>query len=155
MTTGISKEKALAKAQNICAKMEKCKGDIRQKLFEWKVEKQFHDEILEQLEKDKFIDENRFVKFFVRDKYKLNKWGKVKIDFTLRAKEVSSDVIQDALESIDLDEYTEICKDLLQKKLKSLTKEEPDQQKQKLVRFGQSRGYEASLVYKIAEKLLV
>jgi len=154
MTSGTSKEKALAKAQNICAKMEKCKGDIRQKLFEWKVEKQFHDEILEQLEKDKFIDENRFVQYFVRDKYKLNKWGKLKIDFALRAKEVSADTIQEALESIDHEQYTEICRDSLQKKLKTLQNDGHEKQKEKLIRFGQSRGYEALLVYKIVCEIM-
>ncbi len=154
MINGLSKEKALAKAQNICAKMEKAKGEIRQKLFEWKIEKQFHDEILKSLENDKFIDESRYVKFFVRDKYKLNKWGKIKIDFALRAKEISSELINDALESIDMEEYNEICMDLLQKKLKTISKDGDEKQREKLIRFGQSRGFEANLVYKIVEKLL-
>jgi len=153
MLSGTSKDKALAKAQNICAKMEKCRGDIRQKLFEWKVEKPFHDEILEQLIKDKFIDEKRFVQYFVRDKYKLNKWGKLKIDYALRAKEISSETIEYALENIDLEEYTDICRDLLQKRLKTLANDVADKQKVKLIRFGQSRGYEGAMVYKIVENL--
>jgi regulatory protein len=153
MNNGISKEKALAKAQNICAKMEKSKGEIRQKLFEWKVEKQFHNEILELLEKDKYIDENRFVHFFVRDKFKLNKWGKIKIDFALRAKEISSDLIFEAIESIDFDDYVKTCKDLLKKKLKTMGDDMNEKRREKLMRFGQSRGFEANLVYKLSEEL--
>lgn len=154
MGIGISKEKALAKAQGICAKMEKSKGEIRQKLFEWKVEKQFHNEILSQLEKDKFIDENRFVHFFVRDKFKLNKWGKIKIEFALRSKEISSELIHEALESIDIEYYKETCKDLLKKKLKSLTNDEPEKQREKLIRFGHSRGFEAHIVFAFVDELL-
>jgi regulatory protein len=154
MNIGISKEKALVRAQGICAKMEKSKGEIRQKLFEWKVEKQFHNEILNLLEKDKFIDENRFVHFFVRDKFRLNKWGKIKIEFALRSKEISTELIHEALESIDIEDYGETCKDLLQKKLKTLDVSEPEKRREKLIRFGQSRGFETNLVYKMVGELL-
>jgi regulatory protein len=154
MTKGLSKEKALAKAQSLCAKMEKSRGDIRKKLYEWRVEKQFHEEILEILEKEKFIDEGRYVRLFVRDKLKLNKWGKIKIDYALKAREISSKIIQEALEEIDMDEYAEICFDLLKKKLKTLSEDEPEMQKEKLARFGQGRGYESALLKRIIGELL-
>jgi len=154
MIKELSKEKGLAKAQAICAKAEKCKADMRQKLYDWKVNPTHHNNILESLVNDKFIDEERYVGFFVRDKFKLNKWGKVKIEFALRNKQIPSELIQNHLEKIDTTEYHEVCKDLVIKKMKSLKEEDSRKLKEKLLRFAHGRGFEASLVISIVEGLI-
>jgi regulatory protein len=148
------KEKALIKAQEICAKQEKCKADIRKKLFEWKVDTNDHSWILEQLENENFIDEKRYAGFFVRDKFKFNKWGKIKIEFELRAKQINSDTIRESINLIDLSEYKNTCKALLNQKLRGLRDEEPSKIKEKLLRFGHSRGFEPELLFKLLENML-
>ena len=153
MIKELSKEKGLAKAEAICAKAEKCKADIRQKLFEWKVNPAYHNSILESLVKDRFIDEERYVEFFVRDKFKLNKWGKTKIEFALRNKQISSEIVQQNLEKIDTKTYSAICKELIIKKKKTIKEEDIRKLKEKLLRFAHGRGYEASLVFSIIEEL--
>ncbi|NOZ34188.1 MAG: hypothetical protein GXO80_02695 [Chlorobi bacterium] len=75
----ITYQKALNKAMYLCSKAEKCKSDIRKKLYEWKANPDEYDNIINQLEEQKFIDEVRFVKYYVRDKFEFNKWGKIKI----------------------------------------------------------------------------
>ncbi len=154
MIKELSKEKGLAKAQAICAKSEKCKADIRQKLYDWKVNPEHHISILESLVKDRFIDEERYVGFFVRDKFKLNKWGKVKIEFTLRNKQILNELIQTHLEKIDANDYYESCKNLIIKKMKTLKEEDSRKVKEKLLRFAHGSGYEASLVISIVDKLV-
>lgn len=148
------KEKALIKAQEICAKQEKCKADIRKKLFEWKVDTNDHSWILEQLENENFIDEKRYAGFYVRDKFKFNKWGKIKIEFELRAKQINSDTIRESINLIDLSEYKNTCKALLNQKLRGLRDEEPSKIKEKLLRFGHSRGFEPELLFKLLENML-
>ncbi len=150
----LSKEKGLAKAQAICAKAEKCKAEIRQKLYDWKVNPKYHEEIIESLVKDRFIDEERYVNFFVRDKFKLNKWGKVKIEFALRNKQISHDIIQQHLEQIDVNEYNQTCKDLIIKKIKTTKEDDTRKLKEKILRFAHGRGYEASLVISIVDKMV-
>jgi regulatory protein len=154
MIKELSKEKGLAKAQAICAKAEKCKADIRQKLYDWKVNPKYHEEILVSLVKDRFIDEERYVNFFVRDKFKLNKWGKVKIEFALRNKQIPHDIIQQHLEQINANDYKETCKDLIIKKIKTIKEEDTRKLKDKVLRFAHGRGYEASLVISIVDELL-
>jgi regulatory protein len=154
MTYTIDKQTALKKAQNICAKQEKCKADIRQKLFEWKVETKDHNWILEHLEKENFIDETRYAGFYVRDKFRFNKWGKIKIEFELRSKQIPVEILKEALETIDSKQYLEACKNLLNQKLNSLKDKEPYKLKEKLIRYGQSKGYEAEIVFSISEKLI-
>jgi regulatory protein len=148
------KLKALKKAQYICSRQEKCRADIQKKLFEWKVEPKDQLWILEQLEKERFIDETRYCGFFVRDKFRLNKWGKTKIEFELKAKLIPDQIIREALKTIDETEYQETCRLLLIQKSKTLKGLEPSLITEKLIRFGYSRGFEADLIYKLAGILI-
>jgi regulatory protein len=146
--------KVLKKAQYICARQEKCRADIIRKLYEWKVEPKDHAWILEQLEKENFIDETRYTGVFVRDKFRFNKWGKTKIEFELKAKLIPDEIIREVLKTVDETEYQETCRLLLIQKLKTLKGLEPSLIKEKLIRFGYSRGFEADLIYKLAGILI-
>jgi len=154
MKKQITPEQALAKAQNICASQEKCKADIRKKLYDWKIQAIEIEKILNKLIKDKFIDENRYTSFYVRDKYKLNKWGRIKIEFSLKQKQIEQRIITNVLEEINDEEYKEIFRTELKKKLKSLKNEEKHKLKEKLLRFAQSRGYEPELSVSVVKNLL-
>jgi regulatory protein len=154
MIKSTDKNSALKKAQNICAKQEKCKAEIRQKLYEWKVDAKDHSWILDQLVSEKFIDEQRYAVFYVRDKFRFNNWGKIKIEFELRAKQIEAPIIKEALENIDYENYYLTCETLLKHKLKSLKDKEYNKLKEKILRFGQSKGFEMDLVFSISEKLL-
>ena len=154
MKKQITSEQALIKVQNICASQEKCKADIRKKLYDWKIPSVEIENILGKLVEDKFIDENRYVGFYVKDKYKLNKWGRIKIEFSLRQKQIEQKIIVNALEEINEEEYRDIFWDELKKKRKSLKNEEEYKLKEKLLRFTQSRGYEMELAVSMVEELL-
>jgi len=132
---------ALKKAQNICSRREKCKYDIEQKLKEWGVSEDNMEKIIESLVKEKFIDEKRYVSSFVNDKFKFNKWGKIKIKYQLRLKGISEIQIDQALEQIPENKYKELLKDLLQKKSKSIKNHNKQEKYQKLVSFAYNRGF--------------
>lgn len=146
MSKPLSLEKGLAKAMALCAKQEKCKADIRKKLYDWKVNAEFHDEIVEQLVQEKFIDESRYVDLFVREKFRLNKWGRIKIEYALRSKNIKEEYIQKGIEQIDEDEYLQIATQLIISKKNTLKGDEPSKLKEKLLRYGQSRGFEIELI---------
>lgn len=150
----IAPEKALKKAQNICAKQEKCKADIRKKLYEWKITDVEIENILDKLCDDKFIDEQRYVGYFVRDKYKLNKWGRIKIAYSLKQKQIGQNLIDEAISKINEAEYKDILRGELKKKLKSLKIEEKYKLKEKLLRFSTGRGYEMELSIAFIDELL-
>jgi regulatory protein len=149
----MDKSTALNKARHLCARMEKCKAEIRQKLYEWKAEPAFHDWIIDQLTQEGFIDENRYCSYYVRDKLKFNQWGKSKIAHELKLKQIPSGLIKDSLNEIDMDVYSELCQQILQKKLNTLIGSETAKKKEKLIRFGLSRGFEGELIFKLIEKL--
>ena len=70
----ISPEKALQRAQALCARQERCSHDIRLKLRQWKLSNADIEKIVKQLIADSFINDERYAKMFVRDKSKFNKW---------------------------------------------------------------------------------
>lgn len=154
MKKQITVEEALIKAKNICATQEKCKADIRKKLYDWKIPTIEIEKILKKLLEDKFIDENRYAGYYVRDKYKLNKWGRIKIEFSLKQKQIEQNIIDKAINEIDEEEYKEIFRNELKKKRKSLKNEEKHKLRDKLLRFAQSRGYEAELTVSMVDELL-
>lgn len=148
-----NKQKALAKVAAICAKEEKCCDDIRQKLFQWKIEQSDIQDIIDNLINEGYINEQRYCGQYARDKFKFNRWGKIKIAYNLRAKQINEKIISEALESIPMVDYEEMVKDELVKKLKTLNQFDDFTKKGKLFQFGQSRGYETDIIQKLISKL--
>ena len=139
-------QKALNKAMYLCSKAEKCKSDIRKKLYDWKANPDEHDKIIQQLEDQKFIDEERFVKYYVRDKFEFNKWGKMKIRSMLLKKQIPEMLIINELKQISEQKYKETLEYLIKQKQKSIKDTEPYKIKTKLLRFAASKGFEPDLI---------
>lgn len=153
-TKTISIKVALTKAQNLCAKQEKCISDIRKKLFDWKLPSKDHDAVIDSLLEDKFIDEQRYAVFYVKDKFNYNKWGKIKIEYTLKQKNISSQNIKRALDKIPEPEYDKLLETELIKKIKTLKDSDEYTIKSKLVRFAISRGFENGKVFDIVSSII-
>ncbi len=154
MANNLTPEEALSRAMQICSRQEKCLSDIRKKLESWKLNEKDIPRILKKLTEEKFIDERRFATFAVKDKFHLNQWGKIKIGYYLRQKQLPDHFIQDALETIDDNEYEAMIRDLLKRKRKSLKESDPYKLKAKLLRFAASRGFEQSLIFNQIDQLL-
>ncbi|MFO7880568.1 MAG: regulatory protein RecX [Bacteroidota bacterium] len=138
----------LEKARRYCLRGEKSLHDVRQKLYQWQTEKSWHDKILNTLVEERFVDEERFARSFARDKCFLSKWGKVKIRYALRQKQIPDHQIEAAFEEIEDERYRKVFLDVAEQKLRSLHKKssDPREIKQKLMRFLAQRGFELSLL---------
>ncbi|MDA3953350.1 MAG: regulatory protein RecX [Bacteroidales bacterium] len=150
----ISTKVALTKAQNLCARQEKCISDIREKLFDWKLPSTDHDTVINALLENKFIDEQRYALFYAKDKFTYNKWGKIKIEFALKQKSISSPNIKIALEKIPEIEYDKLLETELIKKIKTIKDSDEYTIKSKLVRFATSRGFESGKVFDIVSTII-
>lgn len=142
MKKEMSMEAALVKAEAYCAASEHCKADVLVKLQQWGVPEDTYGKILENLLERKYIDEARYAAFFVRDKYRFNQWGRIKIGQALRMKHVPSSCIAEAMEEIDDEEYRSILLALLHKKAHSVKASNSYERQGKLVRFAMGHGYE-------------
>ena len=139
-------EELLHKAASYCSISEHCISEVEEKLNAWCVNCDDRATIIKRLVEDDFINEKRFCNFFVKDKFRFNKWGKIKISYALKQKGLSNELITNALNSIDDGEYEEMLASILKTKLIGL-KYEFDYEKQgKLFRFAQSRGFESNVI---------
>ncbi len=147
-------QEALLKAQKLCSTEEKCKSDVRKKLFDWGIPSDSTEKIIAQLISENFIDERRYARSFTRDKLRLNKWGKQKISFELNLKKLPRNVILEAVSLIDENEYYELLKKETIKKLKSLTDKDSYIMRGKLHRYASSKGFENDIIYKVLDDLI-
>lgn len=135
-----------------CSKAEKCKSEIQKKLLDWKANPDDFEGILSELERQKFIDEERFSQYYVRDKFEFNKWGRIKIRIMLLQKKIPEKFIDKALEQISEEKYEQTLSALIAQKQKTLKAENKHEIRSKLMRFASSRGFEPDLILRILRK---
>lgn len=150
----ISAQSALSKVMFICSRQEKCCSDIRKKLRDWNLSYDDQDEIIQTLIEEKFINEERYTNFYVRDKFRFNKWGRIKISHHLKQKQIPEQFISNALDQLNEKDYAESLNDILSHKIKSIKEDDPYQLRAKLYRFAQGRGFESQLALQFIDKLI-
>ena len=144
---------SLRKAMSICAGRECCRSDIRQKLDSWGLQEKDADKIIGLLVKEKFIDEERYALAFVKDKFRYNRWGKIKISAALRLKNIPESTINIALGSIDDEDYNSVIKNLIMSHRKTVKAKNQYDLKGKLLRYGLSKGFESHILYDLLNDL--
>lgn len=140
------KQWALNKSMAICSKSEKCIADIEKKLMQWEISTDAIQEIISTLVEQKFIDEVRYAKFYVRDKFRFNRWGKRKITYMLKGKGIPSATVFEAIQEIDDNEYFNVLVELLKSKLHRTKFRDNYEKKAKLLSFAQGRGFEYDII---------
>ncbi|MGV8091823.1 MAG: regulatory protein RecX [Mangrovibacterium sp.] len=141
------------RAAFLCSKSEKSSGSIGKKLLDWGLVPDDAEPVLKKLIDEKFIDDERFARSYVKDKFRFNKWGKIKIAWQLRAEKVSGSIIARAMEEIEEEAYMETLKKLLRDKSKTIRSANPYDRRGKLLRFAQSHGFEPELIHSAIDKL--
>ena len=140
---------ALTKAMNICSRREYSRLDIHNKLLSWGVGENDINSIINTLYKENFINESRYAFAFVSDKFKYNKWGKIKIRAHLKAKNISAEIINEALESIDNKAYINLVKNLITSRKRTIKAKNQYDLKARLMRYGLSKGFESDLLFNL------
>lgn len=136
---------ALHRAAAYCSKSEHCTYEVFNKLMQWGIDEKDAAAIISHLLKEKFIDDARFCRSFINDKYKYNRWGRIKIIYELRQKRIEESVYLSALDETINDElYLENLTSLLQEKKRTIKGDNPLELKAKLFRFATGRGFESA-----------
>lgn len=141
----LSAPEILHKAAAFCSKSEHCITEVKEKLKSWHTDPLDSEAIIEHLIKEKFIDETRYCRSFINDKYKYNRWGRIKIAYALRTKKIADTLIHEAMdEVIDEGIYLENLHNLLKEKRKSVKGNNKQEINGKLFRFAAGRGFESN-----------
>ena len=136
-----TEKELLNKAEAYCSSVERSPSDVEAKLKGWGASPETLAAVMAHLFKEKYLDTVRFCSAYVRDKYRFNQWGRMKIAQSLRMKGLTSDEINARMEDIDEDEYNGILQNLLKQKLKSIKAETEYERNAKLIRFAAGRGF--------------
>lgn len=131
-----------SKLASYCSAAERCKADVAEKMRRMEIGAEEQETILEKLEQEGFIDEQRYAKAFAADKFRFSKWGKRKIEYALRAKRVPEGYIGEAVDAIDPDDYERTRQELMEAKAKTLKGNRNDMaNRAKILRFMAGRGF--------------
>jgi regulatory protein len=150
----MSASEALGKIQKYCAYQERCHSEVRKKLFEYELKPPEIDEIITQLIVSGFLNEERYAKAFAGGKFRMKKWGRLKIVHALEANGVSKNCIKSGLAEIDPDDYQKALREILEKKSSEVDEPNLYSRRDKLSKFAIQKGYEPELVWKILREIL-
>ncbi len=136
------------KARRYCAYQERSVADLKKKLYEWKVRPEAARKIINRLEQENYLNEERFARMFAGGKFRIKKWGRNRIIAELRARQIPELVIQIGLEEIDEYEYIKTLRQIIEKKKTSFDDPECVSSKNKIYNFALSKGFEKHLILK-------
>jgi regulatory protein len=149
-----SPEDILAGLMERCARAEVCCSDARRLLLRRGVELAEQERMIDELIRQRFIDEERYASAFVRDKLNFSRWGSRKIAEALYRKQIPGEIIQQALAQASEVSMTDRLEHDLRRKNVALRDEDPYKRREKLLRFGASRGYDFETVMETIERIL-
>ena len=138
---------AREKIQAYCAYQERCHMEISMKLKSWGLIQEAIDLLIIELIQFNFLNEERYARSYARGKFRIKKWGKLKIRMALKKREVSFKCIDIAMLEIDDKTYLNTLKELLQKKNDVLKETNSYKRKIKLIQYLVTRGYEYDLIH--------
>lgn len=140
-------EPGYLKIVKYCLYRERCTSEVADKLGDTGLPPSEHGKIIDRLKKEKYLDDERYTEIYVRDKFNIKKWGRVKISHTLKQKKIPAALIQTALHQINDELYIQTIEQLAEKKNREIKKAaSPFERNMKILRYLVSKGYEYDLV---------
>jgi len=141
MKKDMTEQEAYLQLAALCAQAEHCQQEMRDKMRRWELDETVQNRIIDRLIKERYVDDERYARAFVKDKIRYNKWGRRKVQQALWQKHIDAEIQQRVLDEIDEKEYLDILRPLLKQKRKSIKAESDYELNQKLVRFALGRGF--------------
>jgi regulatory protein len=149
-----SAQEAKEKIQRYCAYQERNHKEVRNKLFSYGLHGSDVDEIIVHLITSGFLNEERYAKAYAGGKFRMKKWGRIKITHALEANGLTANCIKSGLKEIDAADYEQTLSDLLEKKSLQIEEENIFVKRDKVAGYAIQKGYEPELVWKILRVLL-
>ena len=147
------KDIALQKMMRYCAYQERCHQEVRTKLLSLEIYGDDLEEIISALITENFLNEERFAKTYAGGKFRVKRWGKIKIKQALKKRNISAYCIKKAMQEIDEEGYVEGLHKLLEKKRLSTKETDEFKLKGKLAKYAISKGFEAPLVWQTLKEI--
>ena len=145
----------IKKLEYYCVYQERCHQEVIQKLYQLKCPKDFQDEVIAHLITNNYLNEERFASIYTQSKLHQKHWGKIRLENELKQKNISSKIIQIALNKIDETEYLKIFNENALKTWNSWTEKNKTKKLKKFSDYWLRKGFESDLIYPKGKELLL
>ena len=146
MKKEMTEQEAFLQLAALCANAEHCQHEMLEKMRRWELSEAVQARVMARLVKERYVDDERYARAFVKDKIRYNKWGRRKVQQALWLKRIDDAIQQTVLDEISDEEYLKVLKPLLKQKSKSIRAESDYERNQKLVRFALGRGFTFDII---------
>jgi len=136
----------LEKIKSYCQYQERCTKEVRKKLYNLKTSTESTEKIISFLTNNDFLNDERFVKFFIQGKLRIKKWGKIKLKYELKSRGINYQIIETSIKDIPENEYISYFEEFSSNKIKFL-KGTLEQKKRSFINYFTYRGWENDLIY--------
>lgn len=147
----MSEQEVLLRLTSLCSTAEHCSHEMVEKMRRWEIDEDTQARIMEYLVREKYIDDERYARFFAKDKIRYNKWGRRKVEQAMWQKHIDTDIQQRVLDEIDDDEYLVILRPLLKNKRRAVKAANNYEMNMKLIRFAMGRGFTMDIIRQCLE----
>ena len=151
----LTPDQVLDKMAKYCAYQERCVKDVRDKLKTFDILEEEKTKILDYLLDNRFVNDERFAKSFVRGKINQSGWGVNKIRFHLIQKGIDKDIIDEAIGQTDNEVYRQRLIDILKTKSKTIKANSDFEKKRKLAAYAMQKGFEGNLIWEVLKDLTI
>jgi len=146
MKKEMTEQEAYLQLAALCAQAEHCQQEMREKMRRWGLDEATQERVVSRLVKERFVDDERYARAFVKDKVRYNKWGRRKVQQGLWVKRIDDDIQHRVLAEVDDKAYLDVLRPLLKQKRKATKAESDYELNQKLVRFALGRGFTFDII---------
>lgn len=149
----LTKEQALQKLRHYCGYQDRSHAEVKSKLYELGVRKVEHDEMIATLIEEDYLNEERFAIAFAGGKFRMKQWGRVKIKYELKLKQVSEYNIKKAMKEINEEQYLKTLNELAAEKYDDLKSGQWLVRKKKTMDYLLQKGYEPELISRAIQQI--
>jgi regulatory protein len=142
----VTEQGAYLQLAQLCARAEHCQYELIEKMRRWEMSDEAQARVMQRLVSERYVDDERYARAFVRDKIRYNKWGRRKVEQALWMKHIDDDIRSRALSEVDDEEYLSVLRPLLKQKRRSIKAASDYELSQKLVKFALGRGFTFDII---------
>lgn len=146
-------EEAHQKLMHFCAYRDRSQKEVEDKLDNMRMIPEAKEKIIISLMQEGFLNEERFARSFARGKFRIKKWGRIRITQELKKREISTPIIKLGLSEINETDYRKSLYELAEKKSEQIKESNTFKRKKKLADHLLRKGYESQLVFDCVNEL--
>lgn len=142
----LTEQEALFRLTALCSQAEHCSYEMTEKMRKWQISDEAQARIMQHLVEERYIDDERFCRYFVKDKIRYNKWGRRKVEQALWAKHIDSDISKAILDEVDDEEYINILRPMIESRRKQMKDMNEYEANARLMRWAIGRGFTFDII---------